>query len=167
MKNLFSKLGLPETASENDAIAAVDRLQTALNAAQTPPLDRFVPRGEFDRVNGELIALNARVEGDRKAARDKEVSAFIETAVKEGKVAPASKDHFLALCATDAGFEQVKALVAASASFFKPANLDERAPEGRNADGSVALNAEQRTAALNMGIDEKKFAEFIATQKTA
>jgi phage I-like protein len=159
MKNLFSKLGLPETASENDAIAAVDRLQTALNAAQTPSLDRFVPRGEFDRINGELIALNARVEGDRKAARDKEVTAFIETAVKEGKVFPASREHFLALSATDAGFEQVKALVAASASFFKPANLDERALEGAE---SVALNARERELLALTQLNE---AEFIEAKK--
>ena len=163
MKNLFAKLGLPETASENDAIAAVDKLNASLHAAQTPSLALFVPRADFDRVNGELVALNARIEKEKKAGRDQEVTAFLEAAVKDGKVAPGAKDHYLALCATDDGFTQVKQLVAASASFFKPANLDPAAAAGAGG-GAVALNAEQKDAALKLGIDEKKYAEFIAAQ---
>ena len=160
MEKLLAKLGLPATASENEAIAAVDRLNTALNAAQTPSLDKFVPRADFDRVSGEFVALNARIEGEKKAARDKDVTAFLDGAVKAGKVAPASKDHYLALCANDAGFEQVKQLVAATPSFFKGAELDETARNG--GDEAVALNAEERKLLALTNLTE---AEFIAARK--
>ena len=95
-----------------------------------------MPRADFDRVSGEFVALNARIEGEKKAARDKDVTAFLDGAVKAGKVAPASKDHYLALCANDAGFEQVKQLVAATPSFFEAAKLDETRPQWRRRSSS-------------------------------
>ena len=161
MENLLAKLGLPKTASENEAIAAVDKLHASLNAAQTPSLALFVPRADYDLVSGKLTALNAQIEGEKKAARDKDVAAFLDGAMKAGKVAPASKDHYLALCASDAGFEQVKKLVEATPSFFDPAKLDEGA-RNREEGAGVALNAQERELLKHTNLTE---AEFIEARK--
>ena len=166
MENLLAKLGLPKTASENDAIAAVDKLHASLNAAQTPSLALFVPRADYDLVSGKLTALNAQIEGEKKAARDKDVAAFLDGAMKAGKVAPASKDHYLALCASDAGFEQVKKLVETTPSFFDPAKLDEGARNGEEGAG-VALNAREREMIAQSGVTEEEFVKARAAEAAA
>ncbi len=161
MKELLKKLGLAETASENDAVAALDKLQTALNAAQsaTPSLTLYVPRADYDLLNGKFVALNSQIEADKKAARDKDVTAFLDEAVKGGKVAPASKAHYLALCATDEGFEQVKQLVAATPSFFDGSKFDDARRQQDEQNGDVQLNAEEKRLVALGGVTEKEFLE--------
>ncbi len=157
MKSLLKTLGLPETASESDAIAAVEALKsTQLNAVRTAPpsLELFVPRADYDLVRTQLntanTALAAHVDGARKA----KVDAFIEGAVKEGKIAPASRDHYLALCATNDGFAQVRGIVEATPSFFKRSGLDDAAAAG---SGEVALNARERELIAQGGVTEEQF----------
>jgi len=161
MKDLLKKLGLAETASENDAIAAVDALTTSLNAAKsaTPSLQLFVPRADYDLVSGQLAALNARVDADNKASRDKEVSLFLDGAVRGMKIAPASREQYLALCASDEGFEQVRKLVAGMPALFKEGGFDtERLrQDAQNGGGSVSLNARERELIALGGVSEADF----------
>jgi phage I-like protein len=163
MENLLAKLGLPKTASENDAIAAVDKLTTAANAARTPPsLEQFVPRADYDQLNGRFTALNTQIDTEKKAARTADVAAFLDGAVKAGKIAPASKDQYLALCAREDGFASVKKLVETMPSFFTQANLDEAARNGGGGEGATALNAQERELLKQTDITE---AEFLAAKK--
>jgi len=164
-KELLKKLGLAETASVNDALAAIDALQTKLNAAATPSLNVYVPRADYDLAvqqrDAAQAALNARNEGDRKAKGE----ALVEQAVKDGKIAPATKGFYLQLCATEDGLKQVTDFVAQQPSHFVKAELDDKAKGGEG--GDVQLNAEQKQVADVLGIPHEVFAKEIAAQKTA
>lgn len=155
-KALLAKLGLAETATENDAIAAIDKLQTQLNAARTPDLNAYVPRADYDAVvkgrDEATAALNARIEGERKA----EGEALVEQAVKDGKIAPASKDFYLKLCASKEGLESVKGFVASAPSHFVKADLDDKAKGGDGGD-KVELNAEETRICSLMGLKPEDF----------
>lgn len=157
MKNLLKKLGLAETASENDAIAAMDALQTQLNAAKTvtPSLAAYVPRADYD------IALNAANEAKTElathlnSARTAKVTALVDQAVKDGKVAPATKDFYMRLCATEQGVAEFEKFLAAQPSVFTASGLDNKPAEGQG--GKVALNADERALLAMTNLTEEQF----------
>lgn len=164
-KALLAKLGLAETATENDAIAAIEALQTKLNAASVAPsLNLYVPRADYDLAvkarDEAAAALNARIEGERKEKGE----ALVEQAVKDGKIAPATKGFYLKLCATADGLEEVESFVALQPSHFAKSGLDDRAP-GEGA--GVQLNAEQLAVAKLLGTPVDKLKEHLAAQAAA
>ena len=158
LQRVLAALGLAEGASEEEIAAACERLQAA---AQSPPPDRFVPRAQYDalaqRANDLETAAAARGEAERKAAAE----AAVEQAMSDGKVAPASKDYWLGVCASEGGLEQFEAFLAsapaipgtgdgtqASASAAKP---------GRKPGSAATATAEDLEVASQFGID----AEFL------
>jgi phage I-like protein len=162
MKNLLAKLGLAETATENDAIAAVDALQTSLNAAKTGQvsLALYVPRADYDLALNRATTAEGTLETHLSAARAAKVSTLIDGALKAGKIAPATKEFYLGLCKTDDGVQQFETFLAAQPSVFTPV-VD---PAQQQQGGAVALNAEQTAVAKAMGLDPQKFAEHLAAQ---
>jgi phage I-like protein len=158
-KDLMEKLGLAGTASENDAIAAVDALQVSLNAAKgaTPSLALYVPRADYD------LALNARKDAetalaaDRKTARDAEVTALIDGAVTAGKITPATKTTYLALCATKDGVEEFKKFLAVQPSAFTASGLDGKKPPAGKDGAAVELNADERALLAKTNLTEAQF----------
>lgn len=152
--DLLLTLGLAETATIADAIAAASQL----NAAKTPSLDDYVPRADYD------VALNARNEAERqlaghlKAAREAEMAALVDGAIHAGKIAPATRTAYLEMCATEGGVEAVKKFIAAQPSMFTTSGLDEKPLGG----GETALNADERVLVANMGLTE---AEFLAARQ--
>ncbi|HEY8136255.1 MAG TPA: phage protease [Methylocystis sp.] len=155
-KELLKRLGLAENATEAEVLAAIERLQTQLNAAKdaTPSLSVYVPRADYDLAcqqrDEARAALNARDESERKAKGE----ALVEQAVKDGKIAPATKDFYLKLCASEDGLKQVQDFVAKQPSHFAKAGLDDEAKAGK--DG-VQLNADERRYLQMAGVSEKEF----------
>jgi phage I-like protein len=158
-KDLLKKLGLAETASENDAIAAVEALQTAQNAGRVD-LNLYVPRADFQLALNRANEAETKLADQAKSARSAEVTALIDGAVKAGKIAPASKEFYVATCASEEGLAAFKKHVETLPKLFDPAKVEDRTDPA-----NVALNAEQTDVALNMGIDPKAFATFVAEQK--
>lgn len=105
-KILAAALSLNETASEDDAVAAVQALksseQTALNRAKQPDLTQFIP------IATHNVALNraTTAEAALKVIQDKEIEGIVDAAIADGKVAPANKDMFVAMCRAEGGREQ-------------------------------------------------------------
>ncbi len=80
---LCSKLGLATEASDTtimDAVATLqDDKQKALNSAQTPSLEKFVPRADHDQVKGELVIAQNRI----KEIDEGNVEAMVDDAIKK------------------------------------------------------------------------------------
>ncbi|QGM46730.1 phage protease [Methylocystis heyeri] len=165
MKNLLAKLGLAETATENDAIAAVETLQTSLNAAKAGQvsLALYVPRADYDVALNRAKAAETALETHRSNERAAKVASLVDGALKAGKITPATKDFYVRLCSNDEGVKQFEGFLAAAPSFFTSV-VDLAQQQDAN---KVALNADQLAAAKVMGIDPKKFAEHLAAQTTA
>ncbi len=161
-KELFKKLGLPETATEADAIAKVGELQTAVNSQQVS-LATFVPREDYNLAVNRATELENQIKAAAKSAHDAESSAAIEAALKAGKISPATRDFYVATCASAEGLAQFKKFVEAQPSVFAPSGLDQRSPD--DAQGGVALNADERKIAEGMGIDLKAYAQIAAASQ--
>jgi phage I-like protein len=168
-KALLAALGLPETATEAEALAAV----TALNAskpktdAQTDrtPVDLavYAPRADLNAMEERAAKAEKQLAEMNSAQLKKDADAAVGEAIKNRKIAPASKDEYLALCATQDGLDRFKGIMAKT-----PAIVGEipQAPEGTpSSTENVALNAEQTQLAKAMGYTPEEYQKIIGGSK--
>lgn len=154
-KDLLKALGLPETATAADAIAKVNAdkqaLATALNRDALADLTKFVPRADFDVALNRASAAESKLAEQEKHALESAINAEIDAAVTAGKIAPASRDFYLATCRQDGGLDRFKTFVSGQPSHFAPSKIE--------GDPSVktALNAEERGIIEMLGVSEEAF----------
>ncbi|ROH88658.1 hypothetical protein ED208_12630 [Stagnimonas aquatica] len=158
MKNLLKELGLPETAGEAEALVALNSLktqhQTALNAAQTPDLNKYVPRADYDAM--QTRALNAEQSIADKARTDREKAADqeLDAAQKAGKITPASREFYRATCMAEGGLEKFRDFLKSAPAIVEPGTtVSDELPTGQK----TALNAQQKAVALSLGLSEEQF----------
>jgi len=141
MKRVLTRLGLAETATEEDALAAVERLTadlaTAANRAATPELAKFVPRADYDALLARATNAEQTLAEQAAAAREAEIETAVNAAVEAGKVSPATADHYRAICRTEDGMEQFTALVEKLPVIGEATALNARAPEGATASSAA------------------------------
>lgn len=164
LKALCKKLGLQEEASATAILAAVDGLVTdkdkALNSAQAPSLEKFVPRADYDKIKGDLETANNTIKVAADAKLDAEVTAAVDDAVKAGKVAPASKDFYLATCRKDGGLDAFKKFVESAPVLTAASDLDTK--KASNAGGDKQLTADEKTMCATLGVTEEQFKQAAA-----
>lgn len=94
---LIALLGLPATATDADIEAAISQ-SLALNRAAKPDPSLYVPKADLDVALNRATTAEAKLDAIAKATAEAEAVALVDGAIKDGKVAPASRDHYLSLC---------------------------------------------------------------------
>lgn len=164
-KAIAKALGLPEDADETAILAAIGKNITdhkaELAAVQTPSMNKFVPRADYNVVLARAEAAEGDVKAATDATRKAEVETMIASAVKAGKIAPASKEHYVKLAmASEDGFNDIKALAATLPKITDASALDD-------ADiGEGALCAEDKAMAASLGVSEEDYAKQLAADKS-
>jgi phage I-like protein len=161
MKELLKALGLSADATEAQALNALQELKNdhdkALNTAKTPSLDKFVPTADYDKaVNRAETAEEALKE---KVAADQEglIETAINSALKAGKIVPATADYHRAACREEGGLDRFNDFVEKSPVIAGDPNLDDK---GQNKDAnSVQLTAEDKAVCASTGMSEEDFLE--------
>lgn len=157
LKKILAKLGLPEDVTEETALNAVGKLQTdlqtALNSAQTPPMEKFVPRADYELALNRAVTAEARIAQDAKDKLEGEIETAINQALTEGKIAPASKEFYTAVCRAEGGVEQFKKFLATAPILVADSGLDGKTP----ATSVTALNAQEKEVCRNLGIAEEEY----------
>jgi phage I-like protein len=151
-KKLLAAMGLPETATEAEAISAIQKLKTDLDTAAnsmaaSADLAKFVPRGDYDAALARATNAEAVLTQQRQDSLDAAINSEIELALKAGKIIPATVDYHQAQCRQDGGLERFKAYVAATPVMGGPSGLDGKNPEGQG----KAMNAEEAQIAAMFG----------------
>ncbi|WP_028319339.1 phage protease [Desulfobulbus elongatus] len=158
LKKLLAKLALGEDATEEMALNAIGRLQTdlqtALNSAQTPPLDKFVPRADYEVALNRAATAEAKIATAEKEKLDGEIETAINQALTEGKIAPASKDYYTAMCRTEGGLEQFRTFIAAAPKIVPDSGLGGKKPENGQ---QTALNAQEQEICRNLDLSEEEY----------
>jgi phage I-like protein len=144
MDKLAAALGV--TADANEAA-----LLGALSAG-------FVPKKNHDELVEQYAASQAKLAAIETASRKARVDTLIEGALKEKKILPAEKDHYAQLCATDSGFESVKALLAAKTPALGKSGLDEK----KEPDDGAPLTATQLMAKANKMVADGEATDYLA-----
>lgn len=166
---IATALGLPDTATVDEAVAAIGKLRgdlssatTAMNSA-TPPLDRFVPRADFDALATRATNAEQRLREHADNAHKAAVETEIDAALKAGKIPPASVDYHRACCATAQGLDAFRAYVGA-APVIAP---DSASKPGAPPSTTTALNADEQRICELAGISHDAFREAARARAVA
>ncbi len=148
-------LGLPDTATEEQAISAATQLKTTAQAANTekPNLAQFVPRADYDALVGRATNAEQALASQKKAEHDKEVEAVITSATQAGKITPSTVEYHRAMCQDEAGLTRFKEFVTAAPVVAAPSDLGVRKPD----NVATALNSEEQQVAKLLGMSEAEF----------
>ncbi len=145
-------LGLTESATVDDTVAAIKQLQeneqVALNRAQIPDLTKFVP------VETHNLALNRAETAEKRLQQlaEQEATALVDAAIEAGKVAPANRDMFLATCRTEEGRRQF----AEYTSGAQPLVNNDRPSQGKD-NPAQTLTDTELAMCHRMGISGEEF----------
>lgn len=150
---LVTVLGLPANASVDDAVKAIQQIKTseqvALNRAENPDVTKFIP------IETHQLALNraTEAEGKLKVQADNEIEALVDLAIKEGKVAPANKDMYLATCRSEDGRKQFTEFVKGAPVIVSNDPKKKPKPETNNQE----LTETELGMCRSMGITKEEF----------
>lgn len=153
---LRQALSLPADANEDAVVTAV----TTARAANVD-LTRYAPRSELETAINRANALQADVDRHNAEALTAKIDTVLDKAQGEGKITPASRPEYLAMCKVDGGLERFERL---AATLPKIASADrtgtERKPAG-GGDNPAALTEEQRAVCRALGQDEAAYAKSL------
>ena len=149
---IVTVLGLASAASTEDVVAAIqqmkDRDTVALNRAENPDLTKFIPAETYQ------LALNRAqtAEDQLKDHAGKVAEALVDSAIADGKVAPANRDMYLALCRSEEGRTQFGEFVKTA-----PALVNTDASKGKDGQDKTSLTETELSMCRSMGIKEEEF----------
>ena len=143
LKSLCRALGLSETSTEEQVLEKVKGvkvdLATAANRAESPSLDNFVPRADYDTALQRATNAEQKLSEHETQARNGAIDAEITKALEAGKITPATKDYHKAQCQAEGGLERFKAFVSAA-----PVVADRSRIQGDPPTSGHARNAEEK-----------------------
>jgi len=117
-KLIAQALELADDATEQDAVTAINRLkndhQTALNRADNPSLDKYVPRADYDAAINRASEAETRLQSLQHEQLEREIESEIDAALAAGKITPATVDYHKAQCRAEGGLERFREYVAAA-----------------------------------------------------
>ena len=152
-------LGLAETADEAAVITAINALkterETALNAAKVPDPAKFKPIEEFNVALNRATTAEAELKTLKDGQVEAKINAALDAALNAGKIVPASRDHYLAICRMEGGLSKFEELMKTQPVIAEPTKTD-RKPDG---GGDVEdLTPNQLAICRQMGMDPKTYA---------
>ncbi|MCY1356903.1 Mu-like prophage I protein [compost metagenome] len=156
---ILAALGMPEAATEQQAVAFINQLRGDLNTAQNseraPSLQKFVPRADYDALEQRAVNAEQQLQQRDKDELAKAINSEIEAALAAGKITPATKDYHVAACQEKGGLDRFRDFVKAAPSVTEPV-----VPEVKLGD-QKALNAEQQQAARMLGMSDEQYIKHI------
>jgi len=152
---LLTALGLPATATEEQALAATAQLKATAQATNTekPNLEQFMPRADYDNVLQRATNAEQALAEQKRTEHNKQVDALITSATQAGKITPATVDYHRAACQDETGLARFKAFVDAAPVVAAPSNLDER----KHDKTTTALNSEEQHVAKLLDMSDDYF----------
>jgi phage I-like protein len=160
LKALLAALALPETATEEQALAKIAGLKidlaTAANRAESPSLEKFVPRADYDAALVRAVNAEQSIETVKKEQLEVAVNSAIESALQDGKITPATAEYHRAQCRQDGGLERFADFCKAAPAIGGDSGLDGKTADG----GGKALNAEEQKVAAMFGNTAEDLAKY-------
>ena len=164
MKAIAKALGLDEGAAETAILAAIEANRTEIASALK--IDAGAGRdavlaaitklqGDLDAATvalagapdkAELASLQTSLAALQKKDADREIDTALDAAQAAGKITPASRSEYRAMCAVEGGLERFKALAATLPVIAEPSRLDGKTAKTDDGDSvdPVALAARAR-----------------------
>lgn len=161
LKKLAKWLGLAEDATEDAVMAALEAMKAKSEETPeqgAPDLNHFVPRADHELALNRANTAETELAGIKKQTLDVEINSVIGLAMKDGKIAPTSKEFYVELCQQEGGVDKFKEFIKTAPKVIENTEL-----AGKKFDGDEAeLNqAQSEMAALfgNTSEDLKKYSD--------
>ena len=157
MKAVCVALGLSLDASEESIVDAINKLkeerQTAVNKADKPSPDKFVPKADYDTAMNRVKEAEGKLEKAEADAMAEKVEEAVNKAVTDGKIAPSSKDYYTATCKTQEDLDKF------NEAFENAPQVVEGAGEEQAANKAPAgtLTPEETAVCKAMGMSKEEF----------
>ncbi|MBU1564231.1 MAG: phage protease [Proteobacteria bacterium] len=159
-KAILAALGLPENSTEAEAVSKIGGLKsdlaTATNRAESPSLEKFVPRADYDAALGKATNAEQQLAAIKSEQLETTVTSAIDKALQDGKITPATADYHKAQCRQNGGLERFAAFCAVAPVLGDASNLSGKSPD----DTTKALNAEQQKVADLFGNSAEDLAKY-------
>lgn len=175
---VLAALGLAATATNAEVLAAIQSLRSdgqkmasdlidvrgeltttqeelAIAQKQEPPLDKFVPRADHDALKARAETAETALASQAQETKDNEIAAEIASALKAGKITPATSDYHKAQCSQEGGLERFREYVKTAPIIGDPSDLENNGNPQDNKNKKAT--AEQLAIASRMGVSEKEF----------
>ncbi len=162
LQALCQALGLPEGSTEAAVIAKASSmgtdLATALNSAKNPPLDQFVPKGDYDNVLATANNAQQELATIKKETLDSKIKTAIDSALKDKKISPSTVEYHTANCQQEGGLARFEDFAKSAPEVLGGAgDLDnKKTDEGEE----TALNSQQQAMADNFGNSAEDLAKY-------
>lgn len=158
-------LGLSDAAGEDEIVAAIEALQAAKFADAVAhnnvrmDAGKYVPRARYEEACASAAKAERQIQLDAEAALKSEIETAINGFISAGKIIPAQKPLYVALCSTREGFETVKRQMTnvPQLSLFSDIQAF-RSPPGEHAP--LALNTMQDDVARALGLNSQALADY-------
>ncbi len=156
-KALCQQLGVSEDATEEQVMAAVavlkGDLQTAQNRAETPSLEKFVPRGDYNAAVERATNAEQKLKTHEEKGLETEIDTAINSALEGGKITPATAEYHKAQCRSEGGLERFKAFVEAAPEVAGASGLDGKEPQ----DKGGSLTDDEKATCRQLDITEEDY----------
>lgn len=157
LKALLAALALPENATEAEAVAKIQVLNsdlaTANNRAANPSLETFVPRADYDTALNRATVAETAIAAIKKETLEADVEYALNQALNYGKITPATKEYHKAQCMQEGGLALFTAFCSAAPVIGDDSDLNKKDPE----DGKKSLNAQEKQICENLAISEEDY----------
>lgn len=157
LEQLLAALGLPAGTTFAAALNHLTKLKgdltVALNAANSPPLDKFVPKADYDLALNRATDAEGKLATQAKETLETAINTAIDAALAAGKITPGTKDYHIAQCRQEGGLARFEAFVAAAPAVAADTSLDKKKP----GETETALNAEELQVCTALGISAEEY----------
>lgn len=155
LSRMVGALGLAASATEDDVVAAVTSQVSLASATRDPA--QFVPAADHALALARATTAEGKLAELDAEAKTKGAEASVDAAIADGKIAPASREHWISVAhATPEAFD--KAMAAQPKVLTPPTNLDKKVQgEGGDTD-ELGLTAQQIALAHDLGVEPKAYA---------
>lgn len=150
---LITTLHLAPAATDEQIIHGV---ATALNRADNPPLDKFVPRGELETALNRARTAEQKLSDIEKSIQETAINAVLDK--HKTQYTPAKRDHYMALCRQQGGIELFEKIMDGMPEIGGDSGLDGKTPPGSS---GVSLNSDQIKIAQMFGHTPADLAKYL------
>lgn len=173
MKELLKALGLAETASEPEALAALTALKTAhqgelavlkanqANQTQAPDPAKYVEVATLTAVQGERAALATELASLKAEQAKAAVDKLVEGALAAGKLTPATEPHARKLAGDIAA---LSAFIDALPAVVTPGDTQTGGKAPASGEGGKQLDAAQLAVCRAMGVKPEDFIKTLTAE---
>ena len=147
LDKLRTQLAAAPTDTAGNRLSLSALLATAINRTEVQPLEKFVPRADYDATLIRATNAEQQLQALRAEQRKEQVDALIAKALSAGQITPATQDYYRAMCQTETGVAEFEKFLALAPAVIGGSPKLDGKPPGTD----VAMNAEMQQVSAMFG----------------